>query len=135
MTFPRSIVVARWVLAAVYLSAGIVHLHDPPFFMRIVPDWVPYPRETVLLTGICEIFGAIGLLIPRTRRLAGIMLALYALCVWPANIKHAIDDLSAGTGLGWGYHGPRFLAQPLIIWWALIAGEVTRWPFHARARR
>jgi uncharacterized membrane protein len=116
---------------AIYFAAGVLHLAIPQFFERIVPFWVPQPHLTVLATGVCEIFGAAGLLIPRTRRLAGIMLALYALCVFPANIKQAIDDLSAGTGLSLWYHAPRMVAQPLIIWWALIAGEVTRWPFRA----
>lgn len=128
----RSIAVARWLLAILYCAAGILHLTRTHAFLAIVPGWVPFPRETVLVTGGCEIAGAIGLLVPRTRRLAGIMLALYAVCVFPANIKHALHDLGAGTGLGWGYHGPRLLAQPFIVWWALVAGEVTRWPFRAR---
>ncbi len=130
----RTVLLARWVLAPIYLFAGVAHLHSPGFFMRIVPAWVPYPLQTVQITGICEVLGAIGLIIPRTRRLAGVMLALYAVCVFPANIKHAIDDLSAGTGLGWGYHGPRLLAQPFIVWWALFAGEVTTWPFQRKPR-
>jgi uncharacterized membrane protein len=124
---------ARWPLVAAYLFAGLAHLHAPDIFLRIVPAWVPAPRFTVLITGVCEIAGAIGLLVPQTRRLAGIMLGLYAACVYPANVKQAVDDLSSGTGLSIWYHGPRLLAQPLIIWWALYAGEVTRWPF-GRAR-
>jgi uncharacterized membrane protein len=128
-----SVRLARWALVAAYLFAGIAHLHSPGSFMRIVPDWVPVPRLTVLFTGVCELAGAFGLLVPQTRRLAGIMLALYAACVFPANIKHAIDNLSSGTGLSLWYHGPRLLAQPLIIWWALYAGEVTLWPFGRRA--
>jgi uncharacterized membrane protein len=125
----RARVTARWLLAAAYLAAGYLHVTHPEPFLRITPHWVPFPHATVIATGICELFGAIGLLIPRTRWLAGVMLALYALCVWPANMQHAINDLGSGTGLGWAYHGPRLLAQPLIIWWALFAGSVTSWPF------
>jgi uncharacterized membrane protein len=80
----------------------------------------------IAATGICEIAGAIGLLVPSTRRIAGIMLALYAVCVFPANIKHAIDDLSSGSGLPIWYHAPRLLLQPLIRWWALWAGGMRR---------
>jgi uncharacterized membrane protein len=121
--------IARWLLAAAYLAAGYLHITHPAPFLRITPHWVPFPRETVILTGICELLGAIGLLIPQTRWIAGVMLALYALCVWPANMQHAIMDLGSGTGLGWWYHAPRLLAQPLIIWWALYAGGIVDWPF------
>ncbi len=60
------------------------------------------------------------------------MLALYAVCVFPANIKHAIDDLSSGSGLPIWYHAPRLLLQPLIIWWALWAGGMRRRPLSQR---
>ena len=58
------------------------------------------------------------------------MLAIYAVCVFPANIKHAMDALAVG-GLptSWWYHGPRLLFQPVIVWWALFAGGVIDWPF------
>jgi uncharacterized membrane protein len=97
--------------------------------------WVPFPYETVLATGVCEIFGAVGLMTRRWRRVAAWLLAAYAVCVFPANIKHLIDDIGTGTGLGWFYHGPRMVAQPLIVWWTLLAGGILRWPFgHAEAR-
>ena len=62
---------------------------------------------------------------PALRRAVGSALALYALCVWPANINHFVMDMArAGGSLGLVYHIPRMIAQPLIIWWALWAGEV-----------
>ncbi|MDB5737435.1 MAG: hypothetical protein JWO65_1103 [Sphingomonas bacterium] len=127
--------ILRGLLALAYFVAGVLHIRSTAAFLHIVPGWVPYPRETVLVTGACEIAGAIGLLVPRTRRLAGIMLAAYAVCVFPANIKHMIDDLSSGTGLSIWYHGPRMIAQPLIVWWALYVGEVIYWPFRRRVSR
>jgi uncharacterized membrane protein len=76
----------------------------------------------VLLTGVAEILGAIGLVQPVSaplRRAAGWGLALYALCVWPANINHFIMDMARPDGgLGLGYHVPRMIAQPVIIWLA-----------------
>lgn len=120
----------RWLMILFYLIAGVIHLRSPAAFLPIVPDWVPLPRETVLATGVAELAGAAGLMIPRLRHAAGIGLALYALCVWPANIKHAMDGVVlGGTTLGWWYHGPRLAFQPVLIWWALLVGEVTRWPF------
>jgi uncharacterized membrane protein len=129
----------RWLLALFYFIAGVAHLRSPEGFLAITPHWVPFPHEIVAFTGIAEILGAIGLLIPRTfigwaRPAAGIGLALYALCVWPANFNHALNNIAMnGETLSWWYHGPRLAAQPLIIWLALWVGEATDWPFRRRA--
>jgi uncharacterized membrane protein len=114
--------VARLTIAPLFVAVGIVHLLRPGGFASVMPPIVPYPHAVILLTGAAELAGAIGLFIPRTRLLAGVLLALYAVCVYPVNILHAVRDLSTGTGLGWAYHYPRLFAQPLICWWALAAG-------------
>ena len=125
---------ARWLLALLYLIAGVAHLRSPAGFVAITPGWVPFPEHVVLLTGIAEIAGAIGLAIPPLVRPAAIGLALYALCVWPANIHHALNDIPiGGARLGWWYHGPRLALQPVIIWWALWAGGILNWPFRSRS--
>jgi uncharacterized membrane protein len=125
----------RWLLAAAFLAAGVLHLTHPAPFARIVPPWVPQAQLVVLATGWCEVAGAIGLLLPATRRWAGALLALYALCVWPANVQHMLLFAQAPhRWTGWLYHGPRQLLQPVIIWWCLYAGEVIDWPFTARSR-
>ena len=122
--------VLRWLLVAFYLFAGVMHVAKPQVFLRVVPYWVPMPLETVIATGVCELLGAIGLLIPRLRRFAAIMLALYAVCVFPANIKHMLDFAHSGAAwTGWFYHGPRMLLQPVIVWWSLYAGGVIDWPW------
>jgi uncharacterized membrane protein len=125
--------VMRWIMAAFYLVAGIGHVLRPNVFLPIVPDWVLLPRETILVTGICEIAGAVALFIPRLRRLAGVMLALYAICVWPANIKHAVDGISLPPiPNSWWYHGPRLALQPVLVWWALFCADVIDWPSHRK---
>lgn len=125
--------VARTVLAIFYLLAGVLHLTLPGPFLLIMPGWVPYPSQVVLLTGLCELAGGIGLLSPALRRAAGIGLALYAVCVFPANIKHAIDGVPPGHfQLSWWYHAPRLALQPVLVWWALYAGGVVDWPFADR---
>jgi uncharacterized membrane protein len=128
---------ARWLLAVFYGVAGYFHLAAPASFLKIMPPWVPSPEAVVALTGVAELLGAAGLAQPwfgKLRQAAGIGLALYALCVWPANGHHMMLDL-ARPDHGWGlaYHIPRMLAQPLIVWAALWAGEATDWPF-ARSR-
>jgi uncharacterized membrane protein len=126
--------ILRVILAVFYLVAGIAHLRSPAGFLQITPAWVPYPAEVVAFTGIAEIAGAIGLFIPQLRKAAGIGLAAYAVCVFPANINHAINNIAlGGQSLGWGYHGPRFLMQPLLVWLALWVSGVTDWPFRKKA--
>ena len=126
----------RWTMAAFYLVAGIVHLWNPGAFLPIVPNWVPLPRETVLLTGLCEIAGAAALLTRRFRWWAGAMLALYAVCVFPANLKHAFDNVQLPElPTSWWYHGPRLALQPVIVWWALFCARVIDWPFKSSCGR
>lgn len=121
--------VARAVLAIVFGTAGVLHLTAPAPFLAITPEWVPWPERVVQITGVCEIAGAVALFVPRLRRAAGIALALYAVCVFPANIKHALDQVAiGGTTLGWWYHGPRLAFQPVIVWWALWCSNAIDWP-------
>lgn len=120
-------------MALAYAVAGAAHLMRSAGFVAITPHWVPEPQIVVMLTGIAELAGAIGLMLPATRRAAAIGLALYALCVWPANFNHALHDIPlGGVHLSWWYHGPRLALQPVIIWWALWAGAVIDWPFRRR---
>jgi len=125
-----------WVLAFFYAVAGYFHLVSPEGFLAIMPEWVPFPEQVVLWTGIAELLGAAGLVqpwSPRLRKAAGIGLALYALCVWPANINHfALDMARADGGFGLAYHVPRMIAQPIIIWLALWVSGTTNWPFRPR---
>lgn len=124
----------RWLLVLAYSYAGWRHLATPAPFLAITPPWVPFPSEVVAATGVAELAGAIGLMIPRLRKAAGLSLALYALCVWPANFHHALANVAiGGETLSWWYHGPRLALQPLIIWWALWASGAVDWPFERKA--
>jgi len=90
----------------------------------------------VLWTGVAEIAGALALaqpFWPKLRRWGAWGLALYAVCVFPANIHHFIMDIASESGgAGLAYHIPRMFAQPLIIWLSLWTGGVTNWPFSRR---
>ncbi len=125
-----------WVLALFYAAAGYFHIVAPAGFLAIMPDWVPFPATVVLWTGIAELAGAAGLVQskwPQLRKAAGIGLALYALCVWPANINHfALDMARTDGGMGLAYHVPRMIAQPVIIWLALWVSGTTHWPFRRK---
>lgn len=118
----------RVLLAAAYGFAGYAHVARPEPFLTITPGWVPFPEAVIFWTGIAEIAGAIGLVQPISkplRQAAGIGLALYAVCVWPANINHFTMDMArADGGLGLAYHVPRMILQPVLIWLALWVADV-----------
>ncbi|MDP3551447.1 MAG: DoxX family protein [Novosphingobium sp.] len=127
----------RAILALFYFAAGVIHIIAPKPFLSIMPTWVPAPEAVVLLTGVAELLGAVGLIqwfsLP-LRKAAGTGLALYAVCVFPANINHFILDMARPDGgLGLGYHVPRMFVQPLLVWLALWCGGVTDWPLRGRA--
>ncbi len=131
-THLRTRLVLRGLLAAAYLGIGIVHVTRPDAFLPIMPDWVPDPRDVVLVTGACEIAGAVALMTPRLRRAAGWAFAAYAVCVFPANIKHAMENVDVPPiPSSWWYHGPRLAFQPVFVWWALWATGIVDWPFAA----
>lgn len=104
--------------------------------MEIMPGWVPAAESVVFWTGIAELLGAAALLQPWSvtlRKVGAIGLALYAVCVFPANVNHfALDMARKDGGLGLFYHLPRMIAQPVLVWLALWAGGVTDWPWRRR---
>jgi uncharacterized membrane protein len=69
-----------------FMIGGVAHFALTEAEMRIVPPSIPWPRAAVLITGVFELLGAVGILIPVTRRAAGIGLFLLTIAVTPANI-------------------------------------------------
>jgi uncharacterized membrane protein len=69
-----------------FFIGGIAHFTATGLEMRIVPPYIPSTRAVVLVTGVLELLGAVGLLMGRTRRAAGIGLFLLTIAVTPANI-------------------------------------------------
>ena len=126
----------RWLLAIFYAFAGIMHLSKPEPFLSIMPGYVPEPEAMVFWTGVAELLGAAALVQPwsqQIRKAGAIGLALYAICVFPANIHHfALDMARENGGLGLAYHIPRMIAQPVLVWLALWVGGVTDWPCRRR---
>jgi uncharacterized membrane protein len=121
--------VLRLVMAAFFLGGFVLHMTAVDALVSITPDWVPVPRAVVLTTGWLELAGAIGLMLPQTRRVAGVALALYILAVWPANIHQAVAHIVVPPiPDSWWYHGPRLALQPVLAWWALFCVGVIDWP-------
>jgi uncharacterized membrane protein len=96
--------------------------------VRMVPPVVPNPELMVTLTGICEVLGAIGLLVPRTRRAAGLALILFLVAVLPANI-HAANAGVTFRGAPPTPLIPRVALQLLfiaLIWWSAVRAPIDR---------
>lgn len=108
-------------LAAFFAAAGVLHFVATDAFARIVPPPLPGVMM-VQLTGALELVFAAGLLAARTRRLTGVLLALYCLAVVPANIHMALEGIPvAGVTLpAWLLWLRVALQLPLIalILWA-----------------
>ncbi len=131
--FPASRAILTGVLVLLFAGVGTVHVVSPDRLMPIMPAWVPYPRFVVVATGILELLGCVGLICPGLRSWAAGSFALYAVCVFPANLKHAFDHVPvAGLPDSWWYHGPRLAFQPVLVWAPLFAGGLIDWPFRRR---
>ena len=65
--------ISRTIAAVLFVAAGLVHFVRPSFYDAMIPPLLaarPSPRFWTLLSGVCEIAGGIGLLVPRLRRAA-----------------------------------------------------------------
>jgi uncharacterized membrane protein len=82
----RSDLAARSFVFIWFLLGGLGHFVAPAFFIAIVPPYIPFAAAAVYVSGVFELLGAVGILLPRWRQLAGIGLFVLTLCVTPANV-------------------------------------------------
>src|ERR687893_1407473 len=121
-------------LVIMFLFTGISHFTSMKYdFAAMIPAPLPNGLWVIYLTGVLEIAGAIGLLIPRTRKLAGICLVLLLVALFPANVNAALNEIplrgEAPTPL-W-LRAPMQLLFIGMVWWTSITaspGEAQRQP-------
>jgi uncharacterized membrane protein len=88
---------ARWALAVMLLFTATAHFSEARHDLaRMVPGWMPEPVTVIYVTGVLEVLGAIGLLLPQTRRAAGVCLCIFFIAVFPANLKAAHENIGVG---------------------------------------
>ena len=120
--------IAQWVvriaLSAAFLVMGVSHFLPgpgrtmgamiPPAFTSLVSA-----KTLVRFTGVCEIAGAVGILVPATRVAAGIALVVFLIAVFPANALAARQPERFGRAAipFW----PRLVAQVALILLVLLA--------------
>jgi uncharacterized membrane protein len=77
--------------ALLFLGSGIMHFTHEKFYTAIVPKSLPNPKLLVQVSGVAELAGAAGVMIPGTRKLAGKGLIALLIAVYPANIQMAVN--------------------------------------------
>lgn len=116
-------VAGRGALVIMFLFTGTSHFTSMKYdFVAMIPPPLPNDLWVIYLSGVFEIAGAIGLLIPRTRRLAGICLVLLLAALFPANVYAALSEIplrgEAATPL-W-IRTPMQLLYIGMVWWTSI---------------
>lgn len=106
---------SRYVLAAIFIGAGLLHFLRPATYLAIMPPQLPQPLALVYVSGVFEILGGVGLLFARSRRWAGWGLLALLVAVFPANVYMALIHEKLGIA-GWVAWGRLPLQLPLM-WW------------------
>src|SRR4051812_9506924 len=82
--------VLRWLMALLFIIAGLNHFRDPGFYLDLMPPYLPWPLALIYISGVAEILGGAGVLWPATRRAAAWGLILLLVAVFPANLHAAL---------------------------------------------
>jgi uncharacterized membrane protein len=101
--------ILRGVLAVAIIIVGVTHFTHSEQFVKIVPPELPSPLALVYISGVFEILGGIGLLIPWLSVAAAWGLIALFIAVFPANINQAIHSIPID---GIPHH-------PLLYWFRL----------------
>jgi len=105
-------------LGAFFVSAGINHFLIPRAYRSIVPpSMADHAERLVVVSGVAEIAGGIGVLLPRTRRPAGLGLIALLAAVFPANLYMARNPEDFSRIPRWALYA-RLPLQPLMMRWA-----------------
>jgi uncharacterized membrane protein len=112
----------RWVpLGLAFLGAGVNHFLIPRAYERIVPPSLKSRAgEVVAVSGVAEIVAGLGVLLPWTRRPAGLGLIALLVAVFPANLYMARSPEEFRRIPRWALYA-RLPLQPLMMWWAWSA--------------
>jgi len=110
--------VSRGLLAAFFVASGVNHFVSPRFYRAIVPPPLRDDAKLVVdVSGVAEVLGGLGVLLPRTRRAAGAGLVALLVAVFPANVYMAREPDRFRRFPRWALFA-RLPLQPLMIWWA-----------------
>lgn len=114
------LILSLGLLALLFVAGGVNHFVNPKFYLSMMPDYLPAHALLVQLSGVFEVLGGIGLLVPATRTYAGYGLLALLVAVFPANLNMALHpDKFPGVPL-WGLYLRLPLQAVLMAWvyWA-----------------
>ena len=115
--------IGRLSLAIMLIFTGIGHFAKTDLMIEMMPEIIPFKKETVYFTGFIEIMASIGLLTQKFAKLTCIMLILFFLAILPANIIGSIKEVElGGMEKGVNYLYFRIPLQILFIVWAYYFG-------------
>ncbi|HXH99086.1 MAG TPA: MauE/DoxX family redox-associated membrane protein [Sphingobacteriaceae bacterium] len=106
-----------YLMVVLYIAAGLNHFIHPEFYRNIMPSWVPFHEEMIIISGICEILFAVLLLFPLTRRIGAWCIIALLIAVFPANIHMMLNDAHNNIPRLW-ISLLRLPVQAILIWWA-----------------
>lgn len=111
-----------YVMAGLYMLAGLNHFINPAFYYNIVPPWLGDPVMINVAAGVAEIALAILLLFPSTRKMASFGIILMLLAFIPAHfyMLEMVPDMRTQVVWApiWLLWVRLLVIQPLLIWWA-----------------
>jgi len=109
---------SRMLLGVAFVGAGGNHFLMPRAYERIVPPSMKgRAQRLVAVSGVAEVAGGLGVLLPWTRRPAGLGLIALLVAVFPANLYMARTPENFPKIPRWALYG-RLPLQPLMMWWA-----------------
>jgi uncharacterized membrane protein len=119
--------VQAYALGILFVAAGSLHFKNPRMYEAIVPPFLPAPRQLVFVSGVAEILGGLGVLVPATRTAAGWGLIALLVAVFPANVYMAVDAERFGKFLpAWALYARLPLQFVLIFWtWSACIKDKT----------
>jgi uncharacterized membrane protein len=108
--------ISKYLLAIFMIGAGAMHFVNPEFFLKIMPPYLPFHQELVILSGVCEILLGILLLIPESSHFAAWGIIALLIAVFPANIYlYQHQEILPASPL---IHLLRLPLQGVFILWA-----------------
>ncbi len=114
----------RFLMGALYISAGVTHFIATSLYAKIVPPLLPEPRLLVQVSGVAEILGGVGVLVPATRKPAAWGLIALLVAVLPANVHMALDHERWPLIPQWMLWARLPLQLPLLAWaWVYTKSE------------
>jgi uncharacterized membrane protein len=113
--------VLKGLFAVIFLTSGVGHFIRTDWYLRLMPPYLPWHRQLVWISGVCEIALAVLLLVPRFSAAAAWGLIALLIAVFPANIQMAVTSGTATPAmpgvspfLAWA----RLPLQGVLIYWA-----------------